>query len=157
MVVVTLSAVSVIDLGFGLERIWFAASTVIPCLLIRLLWSFLLLRFQASERRLLLSHASLDALRPGSFVLCSYGGTGVRADKPPLPPASTPPMLHSPVFSASVWIPRVRTCRPCFACPLVRVALGMVCGPSDRSPVVFSNDPCDFESAKLQSLPYGRA
>ncbi|KAH0884449.1 LOW QUALITY PROTEIN: hypothetical protein HID58_060545, partial [Brassica napus] len=68
-------------------------------------------------------------------------------------------------FSVSVWIPRgrsdiflrlqlnftrsdgqTRTCRPCFACPSVEVALGMVCGPSDRSPVVFSYEQYDFEA-----------
>ncbi|KAF3535082.1 hypothetical protein F2Q69_00018351 [Brassica cretica] len=41
---------------------------------------------------------------------------------------------------------RTRTCRPCFACPSVGVALGMVCGPSDRSHVVFSYEQCDFEA-----------
>ncbi|WZZ88280.1 hypothetical protein YC2023_116859 [Brassica napus] len=31
-------------------------------------------------------------------------------------------------------------CQPCFACPPVGVALGTVCGASDRSPVVNPND-----------------
>ncbi|CAF2298754.1 unnamed protein product, partial [Brassica napus] len=30
--------------------------------------------------------------------------------------------------------------QPCFACPLFGVAFGTVCGASDRSPVVNSND-----------------
>ncbi|KAL0679058.1 hypothetical protein Bca4012_007039 [Brassica carinata] len=37
-------------------------------------------------------------------------------------------------------VARPGLCQPCFACPPVGVALGMVCGASDRSPVVNPND-----------------
>ncbi|WZZ14131.1 hypothetical protein YC2023_107220 [Brassica napus] len=58
------------------------------------------------------------------FVLCSRDGTGVQPYKPPLPSASTPPAFH-------LLVPphrngRTRTCRPCFACSTVGVALGTV-------------------------------
>lgn len=73
-----------------------------------------------------------------------------------------------------------RTCRPCFTCLPLRFALGTVHGPSNCSPVEFSNGSSDFDAgpvfniyalvscnlsvvyeivmlAKLQSLPYGCA
>ncbi|KAH0939761.1 LOW QUALITY PROTEIN: hypothetical protein HID58_007222, partial [Brassica napus] len=122
--------------------------------------SFLFLRFSSFR-----SHCPLPLLMFCNwlpFVLCSRDGTGVQPYKPPLPSASTPPAFHLLVpphrfgfsgvqlarleWTSLVRNGRTRTCRPCFACSTVGVALGTVCGPSDCSPAVTSLDSCGFDA-----------
>ncbi|KAH0943524.1 hypothetical protein HID58_003161, partial [Brassica napus] len=145
-----------------------AASSVSPCLLFRLLLLLVppLLKFQKVD-----SHCPLPLLMFCNwlpFVLCSQDGTGVQPYKPPLPSASTPPAFHLLVpphrfgfsgvqLARLEWTSLVRngwtrTCRPCFACSTVGVALGTVCGPSDCSPAVTSLESCGFDAGPRINL-----
>lgn len=109
----------------------------------------------------------------GSFVLCLCDGTRIEPLKPPLPSASTPPIIHLLVSHCRLRILRVRfgfflilhvwsglhrydgwtrTFRPCFTCLPLRFALGTVRGPSNCSLVVFSNGSSDFDAGPVFNI-----
>ncbi|KAF2537278.1 hypothetical protein F2Q68_00019745 [Brassica cretica] len=88
---------------------------------------------QASEGSWSLYSASLGVMLLESLVLCSRDGTRVK----PLNLCFHQPFLEIATSGVDFIACDVRTraCQPCFVCPSFDVALGMVCGASDRSPV----------------------
>ncbi|KAF2605597.1 hypothetical protein F2Q70_00026443 [Brassica cretica] len=163
-----------VDLGFDLEQIWVrslsecppewcsvAAFAVLVCSLLPLsspvsssgcfglIGAFILLLcyiLAPSDSSLHVSHLLIGASCSSAFKLQKEDCYCLR---PLLMLCEWIPLCSGSVIATSGVNftrsdGRTRTCRPCFACPSVGVALGMVCGPSDRSPV--SYEQCDFEA-----------